>query len=113
MDIRRPVFLKLWPWNVEVISGKYVQVISDNYLPVGYIRQVSGGYIQQVCGSYIQQKKEPNFFFFFSTLIIDHFWAKLANSETNVFSLISPKESFCNQSIWLSIFVNGINKMLQ
>ena len=34
MDIRRPVFLNLWPGNVAVISDKYVAVIFDKYVPV-------------------------------------------------------------------------------
>ena len=32
MDIQRPVFLKLWPRNVAVISNNYVAVISDKYV---------------------------------------------------------------------------------
>ena len=36
---------------------------------------------------------------FFCAAILAHFRAKIANSETNVFSLLFPKKSFCDQLI--------------
>ena len=46
MDMRHPVFLKLWPWNVVVISDKYVPVISDKYMAIIF-NKVCAGYIPQ------------------------------------------------------------------
>ena len=49
----------------------------------------------------------------FRAEIFHHFWPKNLVSENNVFSLLFPKESFCNRSIELWTFVNGSNRTLK
>ena len=46
MDILRPLFLKLWPWNVVVKSDKYLAVIYNKYVAVISVKEC-GGYIPQ------------------------------------------------------------------
>ena len=41
---------------------------------------------------------------FFRAAIFNHFWAKIAKSETNI--LFPPKESFYNWPIWVLTFLN-------
>ena len=46
MDIWRPVFLKLWPQNVTVISDNYVAIISYKYVAAisdKYVAVISNG----------------------------------------------------------------------
>ena len=47
-------------------------------------------YTQMVC-------KDPKINFFHA---LDQFWAKIANSENNVLSLLFTEESFCIWSVW-------------
>ena len=58
----------------------------------------------------IREDRKINFFY---AAIFDHFWATIASSESHILSLLFPKESFCNWSIWCSTFVNGRNKTIQ
>ena len=44
---------------------------------------------------------------------LDHFWAKIANSEINVISSLLCEESFCNLLFWLSTLVNGSNTPME
>ena len=46
----------------------------------------------------------------FRTLIFDHFWLKIGQSDTNIFSYFFPKVSFNNCTIGHSTFVNRSNK---
>ena len=58
MDIQRPVFLKLWPRNMPVISDKYVAVISNKYIAI-ISDKVCGGYIPQDKNVAVSNKIRP------------------------------------------------------
>ena len=56
MDIRRPVFLKLRPQNVAVISDKYVAVISYKYMGIPYntcVAVLSDKYVGVISYKYV------------------------------------------------------------
>ena len=56
MDIRRPVFLKLRPQNVAVISDKYVAVISYKYIRIPYntcVAVLSDKYVGVISYKYV------------------------------------------------------------
>ena len=48
MDIRRPMFFKLWPLSEAVKSIKYVEVIFDKYFAV-----ISNKYFAVISNKYV------------------------------------------------------------
>ena len=92
MDIRRPVFLKLWPRILAVISDKYLALIPDKYVAVifnKYLAVISNKY-----GADISNRRRPNnqfFFFFRATIFLPFLSQKKIIFTTNVLWLLFPK----------------------
>ena len=56
--------------------------------------------------------EEPKKLLIFCKAIFFDFWAKIANSETNVLSLLCPKESFYDWQISISTLKMGVIRCL-
>ena len=54
--------------------------------------------------------ENPKITLFFCAGIFDHFWAKIAISQTNVLPLLFSKKSLCYWLIFLPTFEDGSNK---